>query len=212
MSNLVSDPRGDDDLLRAHIAGDPQAFGELFSRHQDRLWAVALRTTRDPEEASDALQDAMISAFRRAETFRGKSKVSTWLHRIVVNACLDRMRSRRSRPTVPLAEHSEVLTPDPRDPIDEHETRITVHEALSRLPDAQRAAVVLVDLEGWSVEGAAEILGCPSGTVKSRCHRGRAKLAQLLGNLDPTEAVTTKDRKESHTGESGPAGRTSHDA
>lgn len=195
MSQPVSDPRSDEELLAAHVAGDPESFGELFARHQDRLWAVALRTTRDPNEASDALQDAMISAFRKADTFRGKSKVSTWLHRIVVNACLDQHRRKRSRPTVAMAEQSEVLTPDPRDPIGEHDTRMTVREALLQLPTDQRAAVVLVDMEGWSVTGAAEILGCPTGTVKSRCHRGRVKLAELLGNPDSRGSVSNSDGK-----------------
>jgi RNA polymerase sigma-70 factor (ECF subfamily) len=185
------DARADDQLLRDHVAGDPSAFGELFRRHQDKLWAVALRTSRDPEEASDALQDAMISAFRRASTFQANSKVSTWLHRIVVNACLDRMRSRRSKPTVPLPEQGDYLAPDPRDPINEHVARITVRDALAELPPNQRAAVVLVDLQGWSVEAAAEVLSCPPGTVKSRCHRGRARLAQILGNLAPSRPVST---------------------
>ena len=181
----------DEELLARHVAGDPDAFGELFARHSERLWAVALRTTRDPEEAGDALQDAMISAFRRAETFKGQSKVSTWLHRIVVNACLDRMRSRRARPTVALPDQgAEFITQDPRDPISEHETRLTIQEALQELPPDQRAAVVLVDLEGWSVDGAAEILQCPPGTVKSRCHRGRARLAQILRNPDPGQGVS----------------------
>ena len=84
-------------LLAAHVAGDPEAFGTLFARHRDRLWAVALRTTGNPEDAADALQDAMISAFSRAETFRGDAQVTTWLHRIVVNACLDRIRRSRVR-------------------------------------------------------------------------------------------------------------------
>src|SRR3984885_11497899 len=88
----------DIELLRRHVAGDSEAFGELFRRHRDRLWAVALRTTGDPEEAGDALQDAMISAFRRAGDFRGDSAVTTWLHRIVVNACLDRLRRKAARP------------------------------------------------------------------------------------------------------------------
>ena len=82
----------DAELLAAHVSGDPYAFGELVARHRDRLWSVALRTTSDPEEASDALQDALISAFRRADQFRGDSAVTTWLHRIVVNASLDRLR------------------------------------------------------------------------------------------------------------------------
>src|SRR5580658_5624942 len=84
----------DTDLLRRHAAGDSEAFGELFRRHRDRLWAVALRTVCDPEEAADALQDAMVSAFRRAGDFRGDSAVTTWLHRIVVNASLDLLRRR----------------------------------------------------------------------------------------------------------------------
>ena len=78
----------DHELLRRHVAGDADAFGELFRRHRDRLWAVALRTTGDREEAADALQDALIAAFRRAESYRGDAAVTTWLHRIVVNACL----------------------------------------------------------------------------------------------------------------------------
>ena len=79
--------RTDAQLLAAHVAGDKNAFGELVYRHRDRLWSVALRTTSDPEEAADALQDAFLSAFRRAEQFRGEAAVTTWLHRIVVNAC-----------------------------------------------------------------------------------------------------------------------------
>src|SRR5215470_4826542 len=79
----------DAELLRRHLAGDSEAFGTLFSRHSSRLWAVALRTVGDPEDAADALQEAMISAFRRAGNFRGDSAVSTWLHRIVVNAAIE---------------------------------------------------------------------------------------------------------------------------
>src|SRR5215469_9799863 len=87
----------DAELLRRHLAGDSEAFGTLFSRHSGRLWAVALRTVGDPEDAADALQEAMISAFRRAGDFRGDSAVSTWLHRIVVNAAVDRLRRRPGR-------------------------------------------------------------------------------------------------------------------
>src|SRR5512135_388421 len=87
----------DAELLRRHVTGDTEAFGELFRRHRDRLWAVALRTVCDPEDAADALQEAMISAFRRAADFRGDSAVTTWLHRIVVNASVDRLRRRQTR-------------------------------------------------------------------------------------------------------------------
>jgi RNA polymerase sigma-70 factor (ECF subfamily) len=92
-----ADEPSDAELLRRHVEGDPDAFGELFVRHKDRLWAVALRTAGDPEDAADALQEAMISAFRRAGDFRGQSAVTTWLHRIVVNASVDRIRRRPAR-------------------------------------------------------------------------------------------------------------------
>src|SRR5260370_7966267 len=98
-----ADGPSDQELLRRHVAGDTEAFGELFRRHRDRLWAVALRTVCDPDEAADALQDAMVSAFRRAGDFRGESAVTTWLHRIVVNASPDRLRPPPPRPPPPPA-------------------------------------------------------------------------------------------------------------
>lgn len=170
-------------LLAAHVAGDPRAFTELVHRHRERLWAVALRTTRDHEEAADALQDALISAHRGAAAFRADAQVSTWLHRIVVNACLDRMRKQAVRATVPWPEEDWQAPADPRDRVGEQETRMLVHEALLRIPPDQRAAVVAVDVEGFSVADAARVLGVAEGTVKSRCARGRRKLAVLLGHL-----------------------------
>jgi RNA polymerase sigma-70 factor, ECF subfamily len=175
--------RTDVSLLRDHVDGDPDAFAELVRRHRDRLWAVALRTTGDPEEASDAVQDALISAFRRAHTFRGEAQVTTWLHRIVVNACLDRMRRRASKATEPLPDDDrgrELATPAADDPAETGERRADVLAALRQLNDDQRAALVLVDMEGYSVEEAAEMLGCAPGTVKSRCARGRVRLVPLL--------------------------------
>lgn len=91
----------DAELLARHVEGDSDAFGELVRRHRDRLWAVALRTLGDREEAADAVQDALVSAYRAAHTFRGQSAVTTWLHRITVNACLDRARKAASRRTSP---------------------------------------------------------------------------------------------------------------
>jgi RNA polymerase sigma-70 factor (ECF subfamily) len=191
---LEADGSAADDaaLLAAHVAGDPEAFGELVRRHRDRLWAVAVRTTGDPEDASDALQDAFVSAFRNAGSFRGEAAVTTWLHRVVVNACLDRMRRRRARPTVPLPEedgetgHRGVA--DPRDDLDRLELRMEIDLALRALPDDQRSAIVLVDVEGLSVAEAAAVLGIPEGTVKSRCSRGRARLAVALRGLRNPDA------------------------
>jgi RNA polymerase sigma-70 factor, ECF subfamily len=181
----------DADLLAAHVAGDADAFSELVRRHRDRLWAVALRTMGDREEAADAVQEALLSAYRRAETFRGDSAVTTWLHRIVVNACLDRIRRRSSRPTAPLGET------DPPQRGDEQaaaELRLDVQRALAELPDGQRLALVLVDMQGLPVAEAAQILGVPDGTVKSRCARGRAALAPLLRADDPSGSPSYGNR------------------
>jgi RNA polymerase sigma-70 factor (ECF subfamily) len=180
----VIDDGGPDDrsLLDAHCRGDADAFATLFRRHRDRLWAVAIRTLGDREEAADALQDAMISAFRNAEHFRGDAQVSTWMHRIVVNACLDRIRRRKARPTVALDGH-EIRTRH-----DEHAaavTRLDLRAALARLPDAQRIALVLVDLEGLPVTEVSELLGVAEGTIKSRCARARTALAVDLRGADP---------------------------
>ncbi|MGD0602654.1 MAG: RNA polymerase sigma factor SigM [Streptosporangiaceae bacterium] len=185
----------DAELLRRHVAGDSEAFGELFRRHRDRLWAVALRTVCDPEEAADALQDAMVSAFRRAADFRGESAVTTWLHRIVVNASLDRLRRRAARPAVPADEQTfEALAAQDSDPVHATDTRLDVDAALRTLPPQQRAALVVVDMLGFSVADAAVILDVSAGTVKSRCARARAKLlprvAHLRGNRSPGESVS----------------------
>ena len=169
------------------MAGDPDAFGLLFRRHRDRLWAVAIRTLGDPEEAADALQDAMISAFRRAGTFRGDSAVTTWLHRIVVNACLDRLRRRAARPATAGADQQvlETLGADrgQRDPSADSDTSLDVLAALRMLPPDQQAALVLVDMLGYPVADAAQVLGVSAGTVKSRCSRGRARLLPYLAHL-----------------------------
>lgn len=200
-------PGGDEEhtdaaLVEAHLSGDPAAFGQLFERHRGRLWAVAVRTTGNSEDAADALQDAMISAFRRAETFRGDSAVTTWLHRIVVNACLDRLRRSKVRAADPLPVDLEeralrrtVMVASDSDP-EMHvlvaERRRRVLAALEQLSPDQRAALVLVDMEAYPVAEAGRILDVPAGTIKSRCARGRTRLAVLLADLD-TQAGNQPD-------------------
>ncbi|KGN40766.1 RNA polymerase sigma factor SigM [Knoellia aerolata] len=170
----------DRDLMARHVAGDPDAFGEIFRRHRDRLWAVAVRTTGDRELAADGVQDGFVNAFRRAESYRGDAAVSTWLHRIVVNACLDRLR--RERDVLRRAgDAADLDIADTHDRHDEAETGMDVRAALARLPEHQRLALVLVDMHGMPVSEAAQTLGVAEGTVKSRCARGRAALAELLG-------------------------------
>lgn len=183
----VQRERSDAELLAAHVAGDRYAFGELFHRHQRQLNRLARLTTRTPEDAEDALQDAMLSAHRGAGSFRHDAAVGSWLHRIVVNACLDRLRRAKAHRTVPLEDVYPVA-----DRSAQVETAIVVERALARLPIGQRAAIVAVDMQGYSVADTARLLGVPEGTVKSRCARARVRLAELLGYLD-TGAPTTPD-------------------
>ncbi|WP_329209096.1 RNA polymerase sigma factor SigM [Streptomyces sp. NBC_00683] len=189
----------DQDLLAQHVAGEPDAFGELVRRHRDRLWAVALRTLGDREEAADAVQDALVSAFRAAHTFRGQSAVTTWLHRITVNACLDRARKAASRKTAPVddAERLDQLL-EPHESAEAPAERQDLHRellaALSTLPAEQRAALVLVDMQAYPVAEAARILDVPTGTVKSRCARGRARLLPLLTHLRSNSGDSVVER------------------
>ena len=192
---LPPDGRSDAELLSAHVHGDSAAFGVLFSRHRDRLGAVALRTMGNPEDAADGLQDGLVAAYRRAGTFRGDAAVTTWLHRVVVNACLDRLRAAKVRRADPLPDDVETLgdrggptatgAEDPADRVVASERREQVLRALATLPAETRAALVLVHMEGYPVSEVAQMLDCPPGTVKSRCSRGRARLAELLGVPGP---------------------------
>lgn len=163
-------------LVEAHRGGERDAFTVLFERYKDKMWAVALRTTRDHELAADAVQEGFLAAFRRLESFRGDAQFSTWLHRIVVNSSVDRLR--RVKPT---QEWPEYDIADRRDAHAQTDTRLDVRQALATLPEGQRLCLVLVDMEGLSVAEAAAALGIAAGTVKSRCARGRTALATLLG-------------------------------
>jgi RNA polymerase sigma-70 factor, ECF subfamily len=193
----------DAQLLERHLQGDAEAFGQLFLRHRDRLWAVALRTLCDPEEAADALQEAMISAFRRAGDFRGDSAVTTWLHRIVVNASLDRLRRRSAHAASSVGDEGALdlmatqgRVPATTDPASLRDTALDVEAALRLIPPEQRAALVLVDMLGYSVADAAAVLEISVGTVKSRCARGRARLLPYLEHLRGGAAAVDRRAEE----------------
>ncbi|KGN31170.1 RNA polymerase sigma factor SigM [Knoellia sinensis KCTC 19936] len=191
----MSDLEGVDDraLMARHVAGDPDAFGEIFRRHRDRLWAVAVRTTGDRELASDCVQDGFVNAFRRAGSYRGDAAVSTWLHRIVVNACLDRLR--RERDVLRRAgDVADIDIVDDHDRHDQAETELDVRAALAHLPEHQRLALVLVDMHGMPVADAADVLGVAVGTIKSRCARGREALAAVLGGRTDPAAREPQER------------------
>ncbi|MPZ51722.1 MAG: RNA polymerase sigma factor SigM [Acidimicrobiia bacterium] len=175
---------GDDtDLIGRVIEGDRRAFDLLMRRHEERIFAVCLGMMRDREAALDATQDTFLTVFRKAQQFRGDAKLTTWMHRIAVNTCLDRLRSRQRRATSPLESVAEPEDATATDPFTGVDLRPAIEDALSRIPDEYRAAIVLCDLQGASVAEAADVLEIAVGTVKSRLHRGRRLLARDLGNL-----------------------------
>lgn len=179
--------RSDAELLAAHVAGDRDAFAQLYARHHGRLKRLALANTRSREDAADAVQDAMLAAHRAAPTFRQQAAVGSWLYRIVLNACRDRLRRHQIHPVEALDEN-RVSVPDRSGEVD---TALTVRRALLQLPVDQRAAVLAVDMQGFSVTATARLLGVAEGTVKSRCHRGRRRLAVTLGNEAPEQRAGT---------------------
>jgi RNA polymerase sigma-70 factor (ECF subfamily) len=178
--------------VAAAQGGDRAAMDALLRRHHARLWAVCRRLAGNDADASDATQEAMILIVRRLHTFDGRSRFSTWAHRVATNACLDelRRRGRRPRPGLPDddPEHPHPtpdLAPSPEQAIT---GRMTVDAALAALPEEFRLPVVLRDLGGHDYAEIAEILDLPPGTVRSRIARGRARLAAVLvTDLEPPE-------------------------
>jgi RNA polymerase sigma-70 factor, ECF subfamily len=164
-------------LLRRAQRGDTFAFGLLVERHQDRLYSVATRMLGSPDDGADAVQETLIRAWKALPRFRGDARLSTWLHRILLNAIHDQRE--RSRPTVAL---EDVVEPaDPRDRIAEHALSDELQAALARLDEDFRIPVLLADVAGLSYAEIGESLSLPDGTVRSRIFRGRAELARLLG-------------------------------
>ena len=175
----VADPAvADEELLRRAAAGDQSAFTALVRRHEDRVFGIAIRMTGDRADALDATQDAFVSVFRQAGTFRGDAAFTTWLYRVAVNATRDLLRKRRRLPE-PVEELPERDVPG-TSPEDTVNLRLDLAQALASLPDDYREAVLLHDVGALPYEEIAKITGAALGTVKSRISRGRRRLAVLM--------------------------------
>ena len=170
------------DLMTMVKAGDRGAFDELMRRHEDRVFAICLRILRQREAALDAVQDTFLTVFRKAGQFRGESAFSTWVYRVAVNTCYDQIRKTKRRRTDPLPETHDPADPSAEEAIESVGLRPDLNAALAQIPSEFRAAIVLVDVEGLSVAESAAILEVAEGTIKSRLHRGRRQLAEILGN------------------------------
>lgn len=189
---MADDPSvRDEELLRRYLDGSGRAFTQLVTRHEDRIFALALRMLGERADALDATQDAFISAFRQARSFRGDSSFGTWLYRIAINACKDVIR-RKKRWGDPV-EDAGVDEPSTEDVAATTVTRIELSEALARLPEEFRDPVVMHDLGGIPYEEIARTTRTNVGTVKSRISRGRKRLAALLeheGTSGPSKDQT----------------------
>jgi len=172
----AGEPSEESGWIERACAGDATAFRRLVERYGDRAYGLALRMLGSPEEAEEAAQDALVRAWRALPRFRGDSRFSTWLYRIVVRRALDRsasLKTRRAR-EAPLEETELEARASPALPGSGASRRLD--RLLGSLPDVQRAAVVLYYYEDRSVEEVARTLGLPPGTVKTHLHRARALL------------------------------------
>ena len=173
-------------LIHRASAGDAGAFNALMGMHERRMYAVALRMCGNPEDAQDCLQEAMIRVYRSISGFKAQSSFSTWVYRITMNTCLDELRRRKNRPGTSLDGLLETgwSPSDEGDTPERHamrrEARASIQRFIGELPEDMRAAVVLRDVEGYSYDEIAEILGANVGTVKSRISRGREKLREKI--------------------------------
>jgi RNA polymerase sigma-70 factor (ECF subfamily) len=183
----------DIELIDRYLAGDINAFNELMAAHEDRVFGICLRMLRNREAALDATQDTFLTVFRKADRYQAKAAFSTWLYRVAMNTCYDHLRRQKRQQADALPESHDIADVSSRDPFDAVEVRPDIDEALASLTPEFRAAIILVDLDGMSLDQASDTLEVPTGTVKSRLFRGRKQLSQILGNLRPPSEHQTGD-------------------
>lgn len=186
----------DAQLVERYLAGDVQAFNDLMAAHEDRVFGICLRILRDREAALDATQETFITVFRKADRFAGRSAFSTWLYRVAVNTCYDHLRRQKRKRADALPESHDPADPAAGDEFNAIEVRPDIEAALMDLSPEFRSAVVLVDLQGMSLDQASDTLEVPTGTVKSRLFRARKQLARSLGNLKPPSEHPTDNTGE----------------
>lgn len=185
--------KSDELLIKRCQKGDIDAFEELISKYQKTAYNIALKTLKNPEDAMDASQEALIKVYKSMKTFKSDSKFSTWLYRIVVNTCLDYIKKQSKAKVYSLDKELETndgeikrevrdnsLTPE--EAFEKKETKKLVRDSIHKLDEKHKAVIVLRDIEGFSYDEIADIIECNIGTVKSRIKRAREKLKQIILN------------------------------
>jgi RNA polymerase sigma-70 factor, ECF subfamily len=178
-------------LIRQCLQGNTAAFGELVRRYQDRLFNTVFRLLNNAEDAQDVVQDAFLNAYQNLESFKGDSLFFTWLYRIAMNTAISLKRkhkftvslhSDRNEDDIDPTDVSEFSQPGER--LERKERERQLQEALSQLSPEHRAVLILKDIEGQKYEVIAEVLKVPIGTIRSRLHRARGELRELLDKMD----------------------------
>jgi RNA polymerase sigma-70 factor (ECF subfamily) len=175
----------DQQLIRLTLDGQPEAFGHLIRRYQDRLFNGMVHILRSDSEAEDVVQDAFVLAFTKLESFKGNSAFFTWLYRIGYNVAITRIRRRRSTVSIEGKDETGRLDfpdngPSPADRLEKHEQAAQLMRAMDRLSEEHRSILVLREMEELDYDAIAEILDLPIGTVRSRLHRARTQLREQL--------------------------------
>lgn len=186
-------PSTDEELVAASMGGDAESFNQLILRWERPIYALAYRTIGREEEARDVCQETFLRAYRALPRFRGQAKFSSWLYRIALNLCRDWMRRERRAPMMQPPEDVDLMdmaaATEPSESIEDLVARrdLTrlVEQAMARLPEEQRTAIVLKEYHGLTFQEIAEVVGCPLSTVKTRLYQGltvlRRELAKSAG-------------------------------
>ncbi len=177
-------------LLHRCQMNDPEAYGELFSRYNRRIFNTAYRILGEESSAEDALQETLLNVYRGLPNFRGESKVSTWISRITINVCLGMLRKGKNRLFVDLEDDSAKQLPaeatafvDPGEHASLRELQSKITEVFRRMTPKQSIVVRLHDLEGHTIQEIARMIHCPAGTVKSRLFYGRQEFKDIYSSL-----------------------------
>ena len=205
--NPSFDNQNDDQLIKRTLAGETDAFGTLIHRHQHRLYNAMVHFLRNESEAEDVVQDAFVLALTKLDSFKGNSQFYTWLYRIAHNAAISKLR--RKRPTVSLDRHSmrgndgdEAAGFDlqgdvdaPGDRMERSEDASRLMRAMEQLSHEHRSILILREMEDMDYETISAILQLPVGTVRSRLHRARLNLKELLEKMELSELKSTRPEK-----------------
>jgi RNA polymerase sigma-70 factor (ECF subfamily) len=169
------------------LGGRQDAFGELVNRYQTRLYNAAIRLVGNPEDAADVVQDAFLNAYQSLRTFKGDAEFYTWLYRIAINTAISHKRKKRATVSLDAAGPEGGIDPDdpseyikPGVALERSEEGVQLQSAMTRLSHEHKEVLVLKDIEGMKYEDIAELLGVPIGTIRSRLHRARLELRDLL--------------------------------